>query len=172
MVRVPDGNGGYEIDYKVLSAYQEHERVDSWTQDTEGRSIDYTTYDEGIGCYNVLELYNFRWGCCSHIASADISSYYGNAILIRKWDDYGCCWQLDYMDFDSLDELAIKYIGDTQLSYPFHNPYQRSVEVLWDDHDETKYIQLYGFDSDIDSASITIHNDGCTYYWPQDVRTD
>ena len=78
-----------------------------------GRSVDYTTYDEGYGCYNVLQLYGFDWGCSHFITSADISSNYGNGILIRKWDDYGCCWQLDYMNFDSLDELAVKYIGDS-----------------------------------------------------------
>lgn len=78
-----------------------------------GRSIDYTTYDEGYGCYNVLQLYGFDWGCSRLITSADISSDYGDGILIRKWDEYGCCWQLDYMHFDSLDELAVKYIGDS-----------------------------------------------------------
>lgn len=110
---MPNGNGGYEIDYKVLSAFQEHERVDTWTNNTQGCSIEYTSYDAGFGCYNVLELYNFRWGCASFITSADISSYYGNGILIRRWDDFGCCWYLDYMNFDSLDELATKYIGDS-----------------------------------------------------------
>lgn len=61
----------------------------------------------------MLELYNFRWGCSQFITSADISSEYGNGILIRKWNADGCCWYLDYMNFDSLDELAIKYIGDS-----------------------------------------------------------
>lgn len=110
---MPNGNGEYEIGYKVLSAFQEHERVDSWIVNTQGCSLEYTSYNEGFGCYNVLELYNFRYGCASFITSADISSYYGNGILIRRWDDFGCCWYLDYMNFDSLDELAIKYIGDS-----------------------------------------------------------
>lgn len=64
VVRVPDNHGGYEIQYQKLSVEQEHERVDSWIVNTQGCSLDYASYDEGTGCYSVLELYNFRWGCC------------------------------------------------------------------------------------------------------------
>ena len=111
-------------------------------------------------------------GCSLFITSADISGDPGNGILIRKWDDSGCCWQLDYMNFDSLDELAVKYVGDSQLSLSAHDPYRKSTEVLWDEDDKKKYVELYGFRSDFDSDTVTIHNDGCTYYWPQDIRTD
>ena len=172
VVRVPDGNGGYHIEYQTLSAFQEHERVDSWATDTRGYSINYDTYDNGNGCYQVLELYGFSWGCTNFVTSADISANGGNGILYRKWDDYGCCWQLDYMDFNSLDELAIKYIGDKQLSQPPHNPYRYSTEVQYDYYDQKKYIELYNFGCGGTYDTMTIRNDGCTYYWPQDVRTD
>lgn len=112
VVRVPSGNG-YEVKYMKLSAYQEHERVDTRTRLPKGRSVDYTAYDEGWGCYDVLELYGFDWGYSQFTTSSDISSQHGNGILTRKWDDVGCFWFLDYMSFDSLDELAVKYIGDS-----------------------------------------------------------
>lgn len=120
----------------------------------------------------MLQLWDFRYGCCQHITSSDISSNYGNGLLIRRWDQYGCCWYLDYMDFDSLDELAKKYIGDSQLSLSAHNPYSRSTDIYWDWDDQKYFVELYGFRTDYDSANVTIRNDGCTYYWPQDIRTD
>lgn len=76
------------------------------------------------------------------------------------------------MNFDSLDELAVKYVGDSQLSLSAHDPYNRSTAVWWDDDDKKKYVELYGFRSDFDSDTVTIHNDGCTYYWPQDIKND
>ena len=174
VVRVPDGNNGYEVKYMQLSAYQEHERVDSHEQHSRGYSLDYTSYNKGYGygCYSVLQLYGFDAGCSYFITSADISSRYGNGILIRKFNEDGCYWQLDYMNFDSLDELAIKYIGDSQLSLSAHNPYSKSTDVWWDEYDQKKYIELYGFKSDFSHNTVTIQNDGCTYYWPQNVRTD
>lgn len=171
VVRVPDGNDGYEVKYMQLSAYQEHERVDSRQQNTRGYSLDYTPYYAGTQ-YDVLQLYGFDAGCSYFITSADISGVYGNSILIRKWNEYGCCWQLDYMNFNSLDELAVKYIGDSQLSLSAHNPYSKSTTVLWDEYDQKKYVELYGFKSDFEFETVTIHNDGCTYYWPQGIRTD
>ena len=174
VVRVPDGNGGYEIDYKILSAFQEHERVDSYTNRTEGKSVDYTTYDEGIGCYNVLELYNFRWGCCSHLTSADISSYSGNAILTRRWDEYGCCWYLDYMGFDSVKEFVPENIGDSQLNPLHYQVRNRSIDKYWDGREELGRwaFELYDWQNGYDFQNLTIYNDGCTYYWPQGDRTD
>lgn len=174
VVRVPDGNNGYEVKYMQLSAYQEHERVDTREQYARGHSIDYTAYNKGYGygCYSVLQLQGFDAGCSYFITSADISSRYGNGILIRKFNEDGCYWQLDYMNFDSLDELAIKYIGDSQLSLSAHNPYSKSTTVWWDEYDQKKYVELYGFKSDFQHNSVTIQNDGCTYYWPQNVRTD
>lgn len=172
VVRVPDGGGGYHIEYQTLSAFQEHERIDSFETNTRGHSLYWDNYDQGNGCYRVLELYGFSWGCTAFVTSADISANGGNGILYRKWDDYGCCWQLDYMDFNSLDELAIKYIGDKQLSQPPHNPYRYSTEVRYDFYDQKKYIELYNFGCGGTYDTMTIRNDGCTYYWPQDVRTD
>lgn len=174
VVRVPDGNGGYEIDYKILSAFQEHERVDTYTNRTEGKSVDYTTYDEGIGCYNVLELYNFRWGCCSHLTSADISSYSGNAILTRRWDEYGCCWFLDYMGFDSVKEFVPENIGDSQLNPLHYQVRNRSIDKYWDGREELGRwaFELYDWQTGYDFQNLTIYNNGCTYYWPQGDRTD
>lgn len=60
--------------------------------------------------YKVMELLNFDVGCSSHYLSSDISADAGNGILIRKHD--GCSWRLEYMDFDSVDEMVKKYIGD------------------------------------------------------------
>lgn len=173
VVRVPDGNNGYEIKYRQLSAFQQHERADGGTWNPRGRSIDFTQYDEGYGCYQVLQLYGFDWGCSNFITSADISGNSGNGILIRKWDGVnGCCWQLDYMNFDSLDELAVKYVGDSQLSLSAHNPYSKSTAVWQDEYDGNRYVELYGFKNDFGCDHVTIHDDGCTYYWPQDIRTD
>ena len=173
LVRRSNENGGYSISYEKIVALQEHERLDSdeWPS-PRGYSLDYTAYDHGYGCEQVMQLWAFDLGCASFITSADITNHYGNGILIRKWDGYGCCWLLDYMNFDSLDELAIKYVGDSQLSLSAHNPYNHSTTVWWDNDDNKKYIELYGFRNNFESDYITIHNDGCTYYWPQDVRTD
>lgn len=116
VVRKPMPGGGYEIQYTTLSATQQHEWVDS-AQGTSingnaGWSLDYASYIGCNGCYQALELLNFNSGCTEHITSAMISAQAGNGILIRRWNDGGCAWNLEYMDFDSLDELAKKYIGD------------------------------------------------------------
>ena len=44
--------------------------------------------------------------------------------------------------------------------------------MWWDEYDKKKYIELYGFKTDFGHNTVTIQNDGCTYYWPQNVRTD
>ena len=80
-------------------------------------------------------------------------------------------WQLEYMDFDSLDELAKKYIGDYQLLQPPHNPYNYSTNVYWDNYDKMNVVELYGFRNGGTSATVTIHGDGSEYYWPQNAQT-
>lgn len=57
-----------------------------------------------------LRLYDFTTGCSDVITSADISGDNENGILYRKIDNGQPV--LHYMHFDSLDELAKKYIGD------------------------------------------------------------
>ena len=107
--------------------------------------MNYTTYYTDNGCESRLELYNFDYGCANLVTSADISAYSGNAILYRKTTD-GCVWTLDYMNFDSLDELAKKYIGDNNWDPNKHGQRtQQSVDVNWD-YQENKYlVQLYAF---------------------------
>lgn len=169
-VRVPNNGGGYHLEFVPLHLYQYHERVDAWQAFPRGCSLQYVDYDNGDGCEQTLELYNFDYGCSNFVTSADISADSGNAILIRR--NNGCSWYLDYMNFDSVDEMVKKYIGDYQLSQPPHNPYNYSTNVFWDSYDSKYAIELYNWQSGYDSQSLTIHNDGCTYFWPQGDRTD
>lgn len=76
------------------------------------------------------------------------------------------------MHFDSLDELAKKYVGDYQLLQPPHNPYNYSTNVEWDQNDNKYFVELYNFRSGAETATVDVRTDGCTYYWPQDIRTD
>ena len=116
--------------------------------------MDYSTYDDGLGCYSVLELYNFEYGCTEHYTSADISAYegHGNGILIRK-NGYGCVWELEYMDFNSIKNFVPENIGDSQLD-PSHYPTtNESINRYWDDNDGLGRwaFELYGWRGCTDS---------------------
>ena len=144
VVRVPDGCGGYEISYKKFSIMQEHERVDSDAPSTRGRSTQYSSYINDIGgCYQVLELYNFDIGCTASLTPQQVSADNGNGILVRK--NQGNAYNLEYMNFDSLDNFAKRYVGDSQLSPSTHTPTDNSISVSWDTDDEVFRAELWRF---------------------------
>lgn len=165
VVRVPDGCGGYEINYKKFSIMQEHERVDSDAPSTRGRSTQYSSYINDIGgCYQVLELYNFDIGCTMSLTPQQVSADSGNGILVRK--NQGNAYNLEYMNFDSLDNFAKRYVGDSQLNPSTHAPTDNSISISWDTDDEVFRAELWRFRNGGQAANVEIHTDGCTYYWP------
>lgn len=58
---------------------------------------------------------------------------------------------------------------------PAHYPnYNASINRFWDGCEDLGRwaFELYDWRSGYDYQSLTIYNDGCTYYWPQGDRTD
>lgn len=177
VIRKSDGNGDSYIAYADITAWQSHERVDSYQANPRGKSVDYSTYNDGFGCYSVLELYQFDYSTTRYYTSADVSSYPSqNGVLIRKVENYGsgCINELEYMDFNSIKNFVPENIGDSQLD-PSHYPItNESINKYWDDNDGLGRwaFELYGWRGYTGGESLTIYNDGCTYYWPQGDRTD
>ena len=166
VIRRPDGMGGMEIAYADISAYQTHEKIDSITGVS--YSLDYIDHDFGSGCVPVLELHNFEWGCTTHETSASLSANTGAGILYRKSN--GCTYSLEYMDLSSIQEFTPDYIGDKNLQYP-GSEYHWSIEKYWEGEPNNKPVfELYNFRYGGSEAGVTIHNDGCAYYWPQNTK--
>lgn len=42
--------------------------------------------------------------------------------------------------------------------------------MFWDNYDNKYAIELYNFRNGAGTANVTIHNDGCAYYWPQNAK--
>lgn len=167
VVRRPDGQGNTEIGYVELSATQSHERIDSSYGVSE--SLDYITHVVGSGCVPVLELHNFEYGCTTHETSASLSADTGAGLLYRK--SSGCTYSLEYMDLNSIQEFTPDYIGDKNLQYP-GSEYHWSIEKYWEGEPNNKPVfELYNFRNGGSEAGVTIHNDGDTYYWPQNAKS-
>ena len=131
--------------------------------------MQYETYP-GIGTnYDVMELYNFSSGCTTSLVSADISADSGNAVLVRTKN--GAAYDLQYMDFKSIDNFTKKYVGDSQLDQQPLTPVDKSANVYWSNNDQKYAVELYNFKNGADTAYVNIRTDGCTYWWPQDVKT-
>lgn len=174
VVRQPDGNGGMEIGYMELSAKQAHEKLDSGAASPRGYSLEYASYYRpGDGCENRIQLWEFDYGCAHHVTSAETSAYWGNSILYRNTMD-GCTWTLGYMSFDSVKEFVPENIGDSQLNPLHYQTYNKSINKYWDGCENLGRwaFELYDWQTGYDHQSLTIYNNGCTYYWPQNDRTD
>lgn len=96
--------------------------------------MQYETYP-GIGTnYDVMELYQFSNGQnTTSLTSSDISADSGNAVLVRTKN--GAAYDLQYMDFKSIDNFAKKYIGDSQLDQQPLTPVDKSTNVYWSNND-------------------------------------
>lgn len=121
-----------------------------------------------------MEIHQFDFGCTDSYTSANISSNTGNGILIRQWKDQGCCYVLEYLDYNSIKGFVPENIGDSQLNpnnYPTTN---KSIARYWDGTESLGRwaFELYDWQNGYDTQSLTIYNDGCTYYWPQGDSTD
>lgn len=78
------------------------------------------------------------------------------------------------MGFDSIKEFIPDNIGDSQLNPLHYQIRNRSINKYWDGCEALGRwaFELYDWQTGYDYQSLTIYNDGCTYYWPQNDRTD
>lgn len=93
-----------------LSLTQEHEHLDSESLGL-GSSLSWQYEDEGYGCVNYIELYNFVEAPSEDIEPDDIDVPSRDAVLIRKND--GGRNELRYMSFGSLSTFTPTYKGDS-----------------------------------------------------------
>lgn len=74
------------------------------------------------------------------------------------------------MDLSSIQEFTPDYIGDKNIPNP-GSEYNWSIEKYWEGEPNNKPVfELYNFRYGGSTAGVTIHNDGCTYYWPQNTK--